>query len=247
MKRTTLFRAPAALGRTGTGIAALTAAFGLLTTATGHADAFVPLPDGTEAGPGLTLTRTGESAVVSPSMAANGAGRVTWVSGTVTADITRTPVVTEPGPYSTPENIPGTNNSSTHGVSQVNTGYIVGCQVSIGDRAVSLGASASVSTTQIGVSGSAGIQIGPGKSDSCRSASRISPARARTPSVTGTTRWRSKAAAAMPRPAPTPWSKSSGTTIPRPPSTVRLSASADPVTDTPAQADNHQNDEVHRQ
>ncbi|MEV0362360.1 MspA family porin [Nocardia fusca] len=163
MKPTALFRAPTARCRTGTSVAALTAAFGLLTTATGNADAFVPLPDGTEAGPGLTITRTGESALVSPSMAANGAGRVTWVSGTVTADVTRTPVVTEPGPYSTPENIPGTNNSSTHGVSQVNTGYIVGCQVSIGDRAFSLGASASVSTTQIGVSGSAGIQIGPGE------------------------------------------------------------------------------------
>ncbi|WP_371851824.1 MspA family porin [Nocardia flavorosea] len=163
MKRTALFRMPTALGRTATSVAALTAAFGLFTTATGNADAFVPLPDGTETGPGLTITRTAESALVSPSMAANGAGRVTWVSGTVTADVTHTPVVTEPGPYSTPENMPGTNNSSTHGVSQLNTGYIVGCQVSIGDRAFSLGASASVSTTQIGVSGSAGIQIGPGE------------------------------------------------------------------------------------
>lgn len=163
MTRTTLFRAAAALGRTGTGIATLAAAFGLLATGTSTADAFVPLPDGTETGPGFTLTRTGESALVSPSMAANGAGRVTWVSGTVTADVTRTPVVTEPGPYSSPENLPGTNNSSTHGVSQVNTGYIVGCQVSIGDRAFSLGASAAVSTTQLGVSGSAGIQIGPGE------------------------------------------------------------------------------------
>lgn len=163
MKRPTLLHAPAALGRTGSSIAALTAAVGLLTTATGHADAFVPLPDGTETGPGLTVTRTGESAVVSPSMAANGAGRVTWVSGTVTADITQTPLVAKPGPYSTPDNIPGTNNSSTHGVSQVNTGYLIGCQVSISDRAFSLGASASVSTTQMGVSGSAGIQIGPGE------------------------------------------------------------------------------------
>ncbi|MGI5218844.1 MspA family porin [Nocardia sp. CA-290969] len=161
MTRTTLFRAPAALTRTGTGLAALAAAFGLA-TGTSTADAFVPLPDGTQTGPGLTITRTGESAVVSPSMAANGAGRVTWVSGTITADVTQTPLA-EPGPYSTPDNIPGTNNSSTHGVSQVNTGYIVGCQVSIGDRAFSLGASASVSTTQMGVSGSAGVQVGPGE------------------------------------------------------------------------------------
>ncbi|WP_342217384.1 ESX secretion-associated protein EspG, partial [Nocardia farcinica] len=42
-------------------------------------------------GPGVTITRTGEHAVISPSMAANGAGRVAWVSGNATADVTVTP------------------------------------------------------------------------------------------------------------------------------------------------------------
>ncbi|MFD6065185.1 MspA family porin, partial [Rhodococcus wratislaviensis] len=51
------------------------------------ADTFIPLPDGSKAGPNVTVTRTAESALVSPSLAANGAGRVAWVSGTVTADV----------------------------------------------------------------------------------------------------------------------------------------------------------------
>ncbi|MGW0246203.1 MspA family porin [Nocardia goodfellowii] len=135
----------------------------LTTSATAHADTFIPLPNGTEIGPATTINRTGESALVSPSMAANGAGRVTWVSGTITAEVTDTPLVTQPGPYSTPENWPGTNNSSTHGVSQVNTGYIVGCQVAIGDRAFNLGANIGVSTSQVGINASGGIQIGPGE------------------------------------------------------------------------------------
>ncbi|WP_280419859.1 MspA family porin [Nocardia carnea] len=143
--------------------AAALSAFGFLSTGSAHADVLIPLPDGREAGPGVTITRTAESALVSPSMAANGAGRVAWVSGTVTAEAPHAPVVERPGPYLGPENWPGTNNSSTHGVSQVNTGYIVGCQVSIGDKAISLGLSGSVSSSQIGVSGSAGIQIGPGE------------------------------------------------------------------------------------
>nr|WP_280490126.1 MspA family porin [Nocardia carnea] len=127
------------------------------------ADAFVPLPDGQEAGPGVTLTRTGESAVVSSSLAANGAGRVVWVSGTVAADVTATPEVERPGPYSRPGNGNGSNNSSTHGASQVNAGYIVGCQVSIGDKAITAGMSANVGSSSAGVSGSVGIQLGPGQ------------------------------------------------------------------------------------
>lgn len=77
------------------------------------------------------MTRTAESALVSPSMAANPANRVAWVSGTVTArvnvDIPSTPGKTDGS--TSPLN--GTNNSSTHGVSRINTGYIVGCQVDI--------------------------------------------------------------------------------------------------------------------
>ncbi|WP_280421404.1 MspA family porin [Nocardia carnea] len=157
--RTAAFRNGARLAGIGT---AVTVIVGLLSAGAADADTFVPLPDGRTDAPGATLTRTAERAVVSPSMAANGAGRVVWVSGTVTADVRSTPTVERPGPYSSPGNQPGTNNSSTHGASQVNTGYIVGCQVSIGDKAISAGLSGNVSTNGAGLSGSAGIQLGPG-------------------------------------------------------------------------------------
>ncbi|MEV6386965.1 MspA family porin [Nocardia xishanensis] len=146
----------------GVGFAAATAV-GLFSTGAAHADVFVPLPDGTEHGPGVRIDRTAERAVVSSSMAANGAGRVVWVSGTITADVSVAPVIEKPGPYSTPENWPGTNNSSTHGASQVNTGYIIGCQVSIGDKAISAGLSGNVTTNGFSLSGSGGIQLGPGE------------------------------------------------------------------------------------
>ncbi|WP_280512212.1 MspA family porin, partial [Nocardia farcinica] len=71
--------------------AAATIAVGLFSTGAANADTFVPLPDGQKVGPGVTITRTGEHAVISPSMAANGAGRVAWVSGNATADVTVTP------------------------------------------------------------------------------------------------------------------------------------------------------------
>ncbi|WP_280217663.1 MspA family porin [Nocardia neocaledoniensis] len=140
----------------------LGAGIGLFAAANANADVVVPLPDGTESGLGATLTRTQEQAIVSPSLAANGAGRVVWVSGTIVADVTETPSGTT-GPYSSPNNSPGTNNSQTHGVSQVNTGYIVGCQVSVGDKAISAGLSGNVSTTSAGVGGSLGLQLGPGE------------------------------------------------------------------------------------
>lgn len=148
--------------RGGIGVA-LVAVAGLAATGIAAADVVVPLPDGRQDAPGASITRTAEQAVVSPSMAANGAGRVVWVSGTVTADVTATPTVERPGPYSTPENWPGSNNSSTHGASQVNTGYLVGCQVAIGDSAVSAGLSANISTNGAGLGGSAGVQLGPGE------------------------------------------------------------------------------------
>ncbi|MEU1981725.1 MspA family porin [Nocardia sp. NPDC019395] len=147
---------------TGLGCAAITV-IGLLSAGAAQADTFVPLPDGRETGPGVTLTRVGEHATVSPSMAANGVGRVAWVTGTVAAEVTDAPRVERPGPYSSPGNGNGTNNSSTHGASQVNAGYIIGCQVSVGDKAITAGMSANVGTTSAGVSGSVGVQLGPGE------------------------------------------------------------------------------------
>ncbi|WP_028477639.1 MspA family porin [Nocardia sp. CNY236] len=142
--------------------AAAAVAVGLLSTGAANADTFVPLPDGQREGPGVTITRTGEHAVISPSLAANGAGRVAWVSGTAIADVSATPEG-EAGPWNGPSGAPGTNNSSTHGTSQMSTGYIVGCQVSIADDAISAGMSGGIDLGGAGVSGSIGINLGPGE------------------------------------------------------------------------------------
>ncbi|MFR9753553.1 MspA family porin [Nocardia sp. 004] len=148
-------------GRVASVGAAATVAMGLFSAGAANADTFVPLPDGEKLGPGVTITRTGEHAVISPSLAANGAGRVAWVSGTATADVTVTPEG-KVGPYNGPTGKPGTNNSSTHGASQVNTGYIVGCQVSIADDAISAGVSGGIDLKGVDAGGSIGLKIGPG-------------------------------------------------------------------------------------
>ena len=142
--------------------AAAAVAMGLLSTGAANADTFVPLPDGQKVGPGVTVTRTGEHAVVSPSLAANGAGRVVWVSGNASADVTVTPEG-EAGPTNGPAGGAGTNNSSTHGVSQLNTGYIVGCQVSIADDAIGAGVSGGVTLEGASLGGSIGLNLGPGE------------------------------------------------------------------------------------
>lgn len=152
--------------RTGARIAGIGAAaavaIGLFSTGAANADVFVPLPDGQKIGPGVTITHTGEHATVSPSLADNGLGRVVWVSGTATADVTDTPVG-QVGPNNGPNNGAGTNNSSTHGASQVNTGYIVGCQVAISDGALTAGISGGVSLNSANLGGSIGLNLGPGQ------------------------------------------------------------------------------------
>ncbi|MGW5227743.1 MspA family porin [Nocardia niigatensis] len=147
------------------GIGAVAAvAMGLFSTGAANADTFVPLPDGQKVNPAgtVTITRTGEHAIVSPSLSANGAGRVVWVSGAASAVITDTPEGTV-GPNNGPTNSPGSNNSSTHGTSQISTGYIVGCQVSIGEDAVSAGISGTLSLTDGSIGGSIGLNLGPGQ------------------------------------------------------------------------------------
>ncbi|MEV0248220.1 MspA family porin [Nocardia sp. NPDC050712] len=138
------------------------AAVGLFAPGAAHADVFVPLPDGHKTAPGAIITRTGESALVSPSLAANGAGRVVWVSGLVVAEVTETPEG-KVGPDSGPSNDPGSNNSATFGASQLNTGYIIGCQVSIGDDAISAGGSVGATLKSAKVSGSIGVRLSPGE------------------------------------------------------------------------------------
>ncbi|MEU1985607.1 MspA family porin [Nocardia sp. NPDC019395] len=142
--------------------AAMTAAVLGLAGGTASADTFVPLPGGEKVAPGVKLSRVNESALISPSMSANGAGRVAWLSGQIFADVTATPEG-KPGPYKGPTNEPGTNNSSTHGSSRVSTGYIVGCQVSIAENAFQAGIAGSLSTSTVGGSGSLSVKLGPGE------------------------------------------------------------------------------------
>ncbi|TCK00016.1 MspA family porin [Nocardia alba] len=142
--------------------AAVAVTIGLLSAGAADADTFVPLPDGQKLGPGVTLSRSGEHALVSPSLAANGAGRVVWVSGNARADVQVTPEG-EVGPNNGPRNRSGSNNSSTHGASQLNTGYIVGCQVSIGDDAIAAGLSVGLSTDGPAAGGAVGLHLGPGE------------------------------------------------------------------------------------
>ncbi|WP_328406309.1 MspA family porin [Nocardia sp. NBC_00403] len=142
--------------------AAAAVAMGLFSTGAANADTFVPLPDGQKIGTGVTINRTGERALISPSLSANGAGRVVWVSGNAIADVTVTPEGTV-GPYNGATNAPGTNNSSTHGVSALTTGYIVGCQVSIASDAISAGVSGGVSLDGGSLGGSIGLNLGPGE------------------------------------------------------------------------------------
>ncbi|MCX4098084.1 MspA family porin [Nocardia sp. alder85J] len=85
----------------------------LLGAGVGQADTQVPLPDGEQAlttatGVQVDLTRTGEQAVLSPSLASNGLSRTASMSGTVFATI----------------------DGATSGTLQ--TGYVVGCQVDLG-------------------------------------------------------------------------------------------------------------------
>ncbi|MGW4771246.1 MspA family porin [Nocardia sp. NPDC004278] len=137
-------------------------AVGLLSTGAANADAFVALPDGQKAGPGVNIIRNGEHAIVSPSLAANGAGRTVWVSGNAIAEVAVTPegVV---GPNNGPSGAAGTNNSSTHGISQLSTGYLVGCQVSIADNAISAGVSGGINLSGGSLGGSVGVNLGPGE------------------------------------------------------------------------------------
>ncbi|WP_306360627.1 MspA family porin [Nocardia sp. CC227C] len=129
--------------------AAIVAGIGFFAPGAASADVVVPLPDGHIEGPGVKITSRGERAIVSPSLAANGAGRSTWVSGNVTAEV-QTPDG-EVGPNNGPRNFPGTNNSGTHGSSSLTVGYIVGCQVALGSFSGS---------TSVGISTTPSLSVG---------------------------------------------------------------------------------------
>ncbi|MFI1915374.1 MspA family porin [Nocardia sp. NPDC020380] len=134
-------------------------ALGFFSPGAANADAWVALPDGHIEGPGVKITSRGERAIVSPSLASNGAGRSTWVSGNITAEVD-TPDGTI-GPNNGAKNFPGTNNSSTHGSSGLTVGYIVGCQVAVGSLSASTGFT--ISPTSPSVSGGVSIPLTAGQ------------------------------------------------------------------------------------
>ncbi|WP_194814169.1 MspA family porin [Nocardia sp. XZ_19_385] len=112
------------------------------------ADVVVPLPDGHIEGPGVKITSRGERAIISSSLAANGAGRSSWVSGDVTTEVETPDGVV--GPNNGPKNFPGTNNSGTHGASNLTVGYIVGCQVGLSQLSLNSAFTLSATPTIVG-------------------------------------------------------------------------------------------------
>ncbi|MFD4368420.1 MspA family porin [Rhodococcus sp. NPDC058521] len=124
--------------------AAAAVALGLMSTGAANADTFIPLPGGekvTNASEvSVKVARNAESAKVSPSLAANGAGRVAWVSGDVFADLKGE--VPEEG-------------------AKITTGYIVGCQVDI--TGLEGGLSGGLSAKGLDLSGSLSLPVAPGE------------------------------------------------------------------------------------
>jgi hypothetical protein len=107
-----------------------------------HADTVVPLPDGrqhftTATGVAVDFSRTGEQAVVSPSLAYNGTSRTATMSATVYA--------TAPG--------------ATGGT--LVTGYLVGCQVDL-SGGISLGGDMYVEPDSISPEITPSINLVPG-------------------------------------------------------------------------------------
>ncbi|RPA65315.1 hypothetical protein EF294_05685 [Gordonia oryzae] len=146
------------------GAAALGVALALAAPA--HADAFVRLPNGTAAGDGLTLTRTHETAQISPSLADNGLGRTAWVSANIVlkADGLKPSAA---GPNNGPAGesaMPGSNGTATDGAAAtLSVGYIVGCQVNISNATLGLSGSLDVVKNTLGGTGTASIPVSPGQ------------------------------------------------------------------------------------
>ncbi|WP_216896293.1 MspA family porin [Nocardia alni] len=138
--------------------AAVTAAIGLFSTGAANADTFVGLPNGHVSEPGVTIDSFGNAVTISPSLAANGAGRVAWLSSHIVTNVITPPGTV--GPWNGAANSPGTNNSSTHGASTMTVGYVMGCQVSLGE--LSAGVSGEISTTPT-LSGSLSLPLSPGQ------------------------------------------------------------------------------------
>ncbi|MEU8901593.1 MspA family porin [Nocardia sp. NPDC048505] len=106
----------------------------------------------------MKITGRNERAIISASLAANGAGRTSWLTGDVTAEVETPDGVV--GPNNGPKNYPGTNNSGTHGSSNLTVGYVVGCQVAL--SALNANAAFTLSATP-SVTGGFSFPLAPGQ------------------------------------------------------------------------------------
>ncbi|GGF43622.1 MspA family porin [Williamsia phyllosphaerae] len=169
-KNSTALRRAASLGAmTMVGAAAV----GLVAPGAANADTFVKLPNGAIRGDdGIALTRSNERAQLSPSLAANGAGRTAWVSADIKLSAPNLKSK-KAGPNrgaqsesSSTSGTLGTNSTETNGAAAtLSTGYIVGCQVAVGN--LTLGGGATVSNIGAAlptatVNGSFSLPLTPG-------------------------------------------------------------------------------------
>jgi hypothetical protein len=149
-------------------------AVGLVSQGAANADTFVKLPNGAIRGDdGIVLTRSNESAQISPSLAANGAGRTAWLSADITLFAPKLkaqkagPNNGAPSESTSTNGTLGTNSTGTTGAAATfSVGYIVGCQVNI--TGFTLGGGANLgglggSAPTLGLSGSLGATVGPGQ------------------------------------------------------------------------------------
>ncbi|MDF0532602.1 MspA family porin [Tsukamurella sp. 8F] len=140
MKKIVL-RGAAAAAVAGTAIAGLA-------SGAANADTFIPLPSGQvtqRIGDGaIVVSATGQSAKLSPGMVALPTTRNAWVSGTLRATI----------------------KGKKPGNGSISAGYVVGCQISVGDTNIT---GSGTGTGPIISASSAGV--GQGKSDQIASAS----------------------------------------------------------------------------
>ncbi|QKT06550.1 MspA family porin [Gordonia sp. X0973] len=152
------------------GVAVVPAAIAALAvsgTTTATADTFVRLPNGTAKSGGITIIKTGETARVAPSIAANGAGRSAWLSGkakVLAPHIEKK----EAGPNNGPRGedaMPGSNGASTTGAAaSLTVGYVVGCQVNLGNLDAGItGSIPSLANPEPGLGGALSLPLSPGK------------------------------------------------------------------------------------
>ncbi|WP_405485953.1 MspA family porin [Nocardia sp. NBC_00511] len=137
--------------------AVATAALGLFSTGAANADTFVALPGGTitktlSDGTVVTITMTGESANINPSLGDTPLHRNAWVTAQAAVSISG-------------------NNSDVGG--KIYPGYVVGCQVAIDGANANGGPTVGASwdnsgnvTPQAGVNGGGNLTLGPGQATS---------------------------------------------------------------------------------